>query len=94
MACRLNLAENGFDDTMYNSVLLTCNVITNNLNLLPSLEDLQSLELSYNQDAFLEILIMSVKNSSLSHQHDFLKIQNARRKYLEKKLCSLKKKLK
>jgi hypothetical protein len=34
---------------------------------------------------------MSVKNSSLSHQHDFFKIRNAIRKYLEKKLCSLKK---
>jgi hypothetical protein len=33
---------------------------------------------------------MSVKNSSLAHQHDFFKIKNAKRKNLEKKIKSLK----
>jgi hypothetical protein len=33
---------------------------------------------------------MAVKNSSLSHQHSFFKIRNARKKFLEKHLNNLK----
>jgi hypothetical protein len=33
---------------------------------------------------------MSVKNSSLSHQHDFFKIKNAKRQCLEKRIKFLK----
>ncbi len=72
-----------------------CNVlrnsIQNNLNTLPSIELLQNFELSCPHDTFLEILIIAVKTSSLAHQHDYFKIRNAKRKFLEKKIINLKK---
>jgi hypothetical protein len=57
---------------------------------LPSIEELQNCDLTCNHDAFFEVLIMAVKNSSLSHQHNIFKIKNAKKKAMEKKICSLK----
>ncbi len=59
--------------------------------MLPNLELLQTYNLSCGKDTFLEILIMSIKGSSLAHQHDFFKIKNAKRKMLENKIKELKK---
>jgi hypothetical protein len=70
-ALRLLDAEHGSTQELIDRILETGNAIKNTLELLPSLEQLQSLELSCSKDTFLEILIMSVKGSSLSHQHDF-----------------------
>jgi hypothetical protein len=42
------------------------------------------------RDVFLEILIIAFKSSSLSHQHNFFKIENARKKFLEKHITNLK----
>ncbi len=65
------------------------NSIKNNLETLPALEELQTLELNCAHDTFLEILIMAIKNSSLAHQHDFFKIRNTKRKKLELKIQDL-----
>jgi arsenate reductase-like glutaredoxin family protein len=65
--------------------------LNNTLDLLPALEELQGMDLSCSSDVFLEILIMSVKNSSLSHQQNFFKIKNAKKNSLEKKITDLKK---
>jgi hypothetical protein len=50
---------------------------------------LQDMPLSSDNDVFMEILIMSMKNSSLNHQHDFFKIKNAKKKALSNKLEQL-----
>ncbi len=65
--------------------------IKNSLDLMPSIEALQMYDLSCNRSVFLEILIIAIKSSSLSHQHDFFKIKNAKKKYLETKIKNLKK---
>ncbi len=91
VAFRLEDAEKGANPEIIDRIETTRNAIRNNLNLLPSLETLQSYNLSCGRDVFLEILIMSIKNSSLAHQHDFFKIKNAKRKSLENKTKCLKK---
>ncbi len=82
---RLMDAEHGSSQELIDRIAETKNAIKNNLELLPSLDRLQSLDLTCSSDVFLEILIMSVKGSSLSHQHNFIKIKNAKRLSLEKK---------
>jgi exonuclease III len=88
---RLQDAELGSTQDRIDVMLETRNAIKNNLDLLPSIEELQSCELSCSRDTFLEILIMAIKGSSLSHQHNFFKIKNARRKAIENKIKELKK---
>jgi exonuclease III len=91
MACRLSLAENGHAEDLQERIVTIRNAIANNLSTLPSIEQLQLSDLSCDRDTFLEVLIISVKNSSLSHQHDFFKIRNANRKQLENRIKNLKK---
>jgi hypothetical protein len=67
------------------------NYLSNAINELPSTAFLESWQLSCSHDTFLEILIMSVKNACLRHQHDFFKIRNIRRKTIEGEILSLKK---
>jgi hypothetical protein len=88
---RLITAENGHNQEIADRILVTKNALKNNMDLLPNLETLQTYNLSCSSDTFLEILIMSVKNSSLAHQHDFFKIKNAKKIMLENKLRQLKK---
>jgi hypothetical protein len=90
VACRLLDAENGFDQRVLDRIVVLRNAIKNNLDLLPSLEVLQTLNLTCSRDTFLEILIMAIKSSSLAHQHDFFKIKNATRNFLENKIKTLK----
>jgi hypothetical protein len=70
-ACRLSLAESGFNQT----ILDRCDTLRRNINLnlanLPTFATLENCNLSCERDTFLEVLIMSVKNSSLGHQHNF-----------------------
>jgi hypothetical protein len=87
---RLQDAELGSTQDRLDVMLEIRNAIKNNLDLLPSIEELQSCELSCSRDTFLEILIMAIKGSSLSHQHNFFKIKNARRKAIENKIKELK----
>jgi exonuclease III len=90
-ACRLKIAEAIHGNDEYDRCNILRNATKNNLNTLPSLDLLQTLELSCPRDIFLETLIFSVKNSSLAHQHDFFKIRNAKRKKMENKITALKK---
>jgi exonuclease III len=85
-ACRLKIAEAIHSNDEYDRCNILRNAMKNNLNTLPSLDYLQTLELSCPRDIFLETLIFSVKNSSLAHQHDFFKIRNAKRKKWKIKL--------
>ncbi len=89
--CRLKIAESEHNMEDYGRCNILRNAIQNNLNTLPSIELLQTLDLSCPQDIFLETLIIAVKTSSLAHQHDFFRIRNAKRKFLEKKIIDLKK---
>jgi hypothetical protein len=89
--CRLSDAENGLDQMVLDRIVELRNAIKNNLELLPGIEALQTFNLTCDRNVFLEILIMSVKASTLSHQHDFFKIKNAKKKYLETKIKDLKK---
>ncbi len=91
IAYRLKIAESEHNMDDYDRCNILRNTIQNNLNTLPSIELLQTLDLSCPQDIFLETLIIAVKTSSLAHQHDFFKIRNAKRKFLEKKIIDLKK---
>jgi hypothetical protein len=70
-ACRLKIAESEHNIDDYDRCNVLRILIKNNLNTLPSLELLQSLDLSCPQDILLETLIIAVKNSSLAHQHNF-----------------------
>jgi hypothetical protein len=70
---RICVSESGFHEVDNNVVAILRNSIKNNLELLPSIEQLQPLEISCSKDVFLETLIMAIKNSSLSHQHSFLR---------------------
>jgi hypothetical protein len=87
---RLMEAENGIDQTARDRVGVIKNSIQMSLDILLSLDTLQTLELNCDHDAFLEVLIMSVENSSLAHQHDFFKIKNAKHQSLEKRIKLLK----
>jgi hypothetical protein len=88
---RLKDAELGSTQERLEAMLETRNAIKNNLDLLPSIEQLQSCELSCSRDTFLEVLIIAIKGSSLSHQHDFFKIKNAKRKAIENRIKEFKK---
>ncbi len=87
---RLLEAENVMDQTVRERVGVIKNSIKVSFDILPSLDTLPTLELNCDHDAFLEVLITSVKNSSLAHQHNFFKKKNAKRQYLEKKIKLLK----
>jgi hypothetical protein len=88
---KLTIASTGFDRRLDENVRMLRNSIKNNLDQLPPIDVLQGCSLSCDNDVFLEILIMSIKNSSLGHQHDFFKIKNAKKACLEKKIINLKK---
>ncbi len=60
----------GFDQNVLNRIDYLRNAMKNTLEQLQSLETFQTMALSCNWDAFLKILIMAIKNSSLSHQHN------------------------
>ncbi len=68
---RLRDAELGTDPVLVDRIRELVNAINNEIDQLPTLEELQELELSCSNDIFLEVLIMAVKNSSLAHQHNF-----------------------
>jgi hypothetical protein len=82
---RLRDAELGTDPELVGRIRELVHTVNNEMDQLPSLEELQELELSCSNDTFLEVPIMAVKNSSLAHQHNFFKIKNAKKNYLEKK---------
>ncbi len=86
--CKINLASNGHNENVMNRCTVLREQINHSLESLPTLEFFENCNLSCEKDTFLEILIMAVKNSSLSHQHNFFKIKNAKRVSLEKKLLS------
>jgi hypothetical protein len=88
---RLRDSENGFDQQNFERITETKNAIKNNLEALPSIAELQNMEISCDKDTFLEVLIMAVKNSSLAHQHSYFKVRNAKRNFLENKIKELKK---
>jgi hypothetical protein len=90
-SCRLSDAMLGTDPVNIARIQELVQALNNTIELLPALEDLQEMELSCSNDVFLEILIMSVKNSSLSHQQNFFKIKNAKKNSLEKRIIDLKK---
>ncbi len=83
--CKLLLAENGFCQNLSDRCTVLRESIGRLLSELPSVEFLENCELSCERDSFLEILIMGIKNSSLSHQHNFFKIKNAKKLSLDKK---------
>jgi exonuclease III len=89
-ACKLSLAEQGYNQAVVNRCEALRASINRNLSELPSIDVLENCTLSCERDAFLEVLIMSVKNSSLSHQHNFFKIKNAKKNSLDKKISNLK----
>ncbi len=88
--CKLQLAQSGFNQELNDRVNELREHITVQLNSLPPLEVLENCSISCERDTFLEILIMCIKNSSLSHQHSFFKIKNAKKNFLEKKINMLK----
>jgi exonuclease III len=75
---KLHIAMNGFDEEINANCELLKNSIRNHIDLIPSLDELQQETLSCGNDVFLEILIMSVKNSSLAHQHNLFKAKNVK----------------
>ncbi len=87
---KLHIAMNGFDEETNANCVLLKNSIKNHIDLLPSLDELQQEALSCGNDVFLEILIMSVKNSSLAHQHNLFKVKNAKKLAIEKNINILK----
>ncbi len=78
-SCKLKDSENGFEQGNIDRIRQLRQLIKNDIDQLPDIDTLQTFELSCDRDVFLEILIMSIKNSSLSHQHDFFKIKNAKK---------------
>jgi hypothetical protein len=66
----LRESEFGFDQQNNDRIAETRNAIKNNMDLIPTLEELQNMEINCDRATFLEILIMAVKNSSLAHQHN------------------------
>ncbi len=80
-SCRLNDAMLDTDPINIARIQELVQALNNTMDLLPTLDELQEMELSCGNDVFLEILIMSVKSSSLSHQQSFFKIKNAKKKF-------------
>jgi hypothetical protein len=70
-SCRLNDAMFGTDPINIERINELVRALNNTLDLLHTLDELQSMDLSCSADVFLEILIMAVKNSSLAHQQSF-----------------------
>ncbi len=91
---RLRESETGFDQQNEDRITETKNAIKNNIETLPSLDELQNMDISCDRDTFLEVLIIAVKNSSLAHQHSYFKVRNAKRSFLENKIKNLKNNLK
>jgi hypothetical protein len=60
VALRLHDSENGFDQRTVDRITETKNAIKNTIEILPTLEELQDMEISCDRDTFLEILIMAV----------------------------------
>jgi exonuclease III len=58
---RLRDSETGFDQHNFERITETKNAIKNNLEMLPSLVELQNMEIGCDKDTFLEVLIMAVK---------------------------------
>jgi hypothetical protein len=87
--CKLALAVRGHDVNVEDRCANLRDQIAQSIERLPSLVELETCNLSCSKDVFLEILIMAIKNSSLSHQHNFFKIKNAKRVSLEKKFTEL-----
>jgi exonuclease III len=77
--CRLSDAMYGADAVNIARIQELILALNNTIDLLPSLDELQGMEISCSSDVFLEILIMAVKGSSLSHQQSFFKIKNAQK---------------
>ncbi len=77
--CRLADAEKGLDQLVLDRIVDLRRAIKNSLDLMPGIDVLQTYDLSCNRSVFLEILIIAIKSSSLSHQHDFFKIKNAKK---------------
>ncbi len=90
-SCRLNDAILGTDSDNIARLQELVQALNNTMDLLPALDEIQEMDLSCSSDVFLEILIMSVKSSSLSHQQSFFKIKNAKKNWLEKRIVELKK---
>ncbi len=86
----LHIAVNGFSEESNVNREILVNSMRNHIELLPSIEELQYERLSCGSDVFLEILIMSVKNSSLAHQHNLFKVKNAKKSAIEKNINILK----
>jgi hypothetical protein len=90
MSCKLKDSENGFEQGNIDRIRQLRQLVKNNIDQLPDIDTLQTFELSCDRDVFLEILIMSIKNSSLAHQHDFFKIKNAKKNKLANQIKILK----
>jgi hypothetical protein len=71
--CRLSDAMYGTDAVYITRIQELILALNNTIDLLPSLDELQGMEISCSSDVFLEILIMAVKSSSLAHQQSFFK---------------------
>ncbi len=69
--CHLSDATHGTDPANIARTNELIRALNNTMNLLPTLDDLQVMELSCSSDVFLEILIMAIKSSSLAHQQSF-----------------------
>jgi hypothetical protein len=87
---KVRLAREGFVDDYVARCANVRHRITETLDILPTPDFLNSLNLSCNRDVFLEILIMSIKNSCLSYQHNLFKIKNIQKSRLVKKIDNLK----
>jgi hypothetical protein len=74
----LSVAENGFNQETVDRANENRNAIKNNMDLLPTLETLQTLSVSCSKDIFLEVLIMSIKDFSFAHQHEFFRSKTQR----------------
>ncbi len=79
IVCRLADAEKGLDQLILDRIVDLRRAIKNSLDLMPGIDVLQTYDLSCSRSVFLEILIIAIKGSSLSHQHDFFKIKNAKK---------------
>ncbi len=87
---KVRLAREGFVEDYVARCANIRHRITETLDILPSPDFLNSLNLSCNRDVFLEILIMSIKNSCLSYQHNLFKIKKIQKSRLVKKIDNLK----
>jgi hypothetical protein len=87
---KVRLANDGFVEDYVANCTNLWNQIAETLDNLPSPDFLNSLNLSCTKDVFLEILIMSIKNSCLAYQHNLFKIKNMQKSRFGKKIDNLK----